>query len=179
MFRSQGFSLKYKQFDICGSHGSTLDGFRNGFIHSPNYPNYYGNRRNCWMSLKLAANQKLIVYLVQISMEDASLFHSNPNDYVMFNNDRNLQFFSRSNEPRLVYEGRDRDRVDISFKSDWITTQSLTYPKGFLVYFECNLFSFLFISTIVLIKECLIRLFRCNDHCFEHNDDDDDDNGDF
>lgn len=85
----------------------------------------------------MPADKRLVLYLVRISIEDESMFHSYPNDYVRINGDKLLEFYGHNLQPRLVYEGNDRSQVDINFKSDWITTQSLRFPKGFLIYFEC------------------------------------------
>ena len=45
-----------KTFDICKSNN--VSGVNEGFIHSPNYPNYYGNNRNCFIDVPLQNDEQ-------------------------------------------------------------------------------------------------------------------------
>lgn len=143
-----------RKFDVC-SEATVIDGrqVQSGFVHSPGYPEYYGNSRNCRIDLRVPDRSRLVLYAVRVSMEAASYVHGNPNDYVRVSDASgrlDVVYYGQHHVPKLVYEGigtsalqaesltMSSSSVRISFRSDWITTQRLTLPKGFLLYFECN-----------------------------------------
>ena len=59
-----------------------------------------------------------------------------PKDYL--NIDNGLKFYGKLVLPHIIYNSSDREKVHLSFKTDWITTAKLSYPKGFLVFFACK-----------------------------------------
>ena len=132
---SDALSDKFKSFDICELDGpETILGVDRGFVHSPFYPNYYGNFNLCLLGIDVPAGQRLVIYLLSRSLEGLSFFHQRPKDYLQIGND--LEIYGQSFEPRVVYNGSDRHRVQLKFNSDWITMVTLAEPKGFLLYFE-------------------------------------------
>jgi hypothetical protein len=133
-------SARINKFDICGSSSTQIDSrYGSGFIHSPNYPNYYGNSKNCQLEIKIPDDKRIVIYVVRVSLEDTSVFHDGPNDFVQISGrDLSSKLHGLHTLPKFIYEGNDRKQFYVNFKSDWITTQSLTFPKGFYIYFECN-----------------------------------------
>lgn len=75
------------------------------------------------------------------SIEDKSIFRNLPKDYVEIED--GLKYFGFSNIPEIIYDGNDREEIFVKFVSDWITTQHLRSPKGFLIFFERNFFHFI------------------------------------
>lgn len=75
------------------------------------------------------------------SMEDKSIFQNLPKDYVGIED--GLKYFGYSNIPEIIYDGNDRETIFVKFRSDWITTQLLRSPKGFLIFFERNFNEFI------------------------------------
>lgn len=128
-----------RHIDICSSSGR-LDGAKEkwGFIHSPNYPSYYGNSRSCNIDLAVPSDKRLVLFMVRVSMEDSSVFHGSANDYVRITADGlDNVYYGLHPIPKSVYDGTTKRVLRVHFRSDWITTQRLLSPKGFLVYFEC------------------------------------------
>ncbi len=125
----------YKSFDICDPDGpDTIFGLESGFIHSPSYPNYYGNNRFCYMNIGIPESKRLVIYLVTKSMESLGFFDKKPTDYLIINNE--YEIYGTSNRPYILFNSTSKDKVQIKFKSDWITSVQLRSPKGFLIYFE-------------------------------------------
>lgn len=71
-------------------------------------------------------------------MEEKSIFRNYPKDYVGIED--GFKYYGYSNIPEIIYDGNDRETVYVNFVSDWITTQHLRSPKGFLIFFERNFF---------------------------------------
>lgn len=67
-----------------------------------------------------------------MNIEDRSIFNK-VNDYLKINGDK--YYGSRRN---LIVYNTTKD-VCIDFVSDFITTQKLNMPKGFLIYFKSNI----------------------------------------
>lgn len=136
-FQTQKFN--FDSFDICDKYGpEVIQGIDNGFIHSPNYPDYYSNNRNCYIKISIPEDKRLVVYLVQRSLEGKGIFNSRPKDFISFSSTTTF-YYGYSNTPEVIYDGNDKEQFEIVFRSDWITSQSLNGPKGFLVFFECKL----------------------------------------
>ncbi|CAF0773819.1 unnamed protein product [Brachionus calyciflorus] len=132
-FETQKYN--YVSYDVCDNYApSLLENIDRGFIHSPFYPDYYSNNKNCYIGIKIPQNKRLVIYLVRHSMEDKSIFRNQPNDYVGIED--GVKYYGYSNSPQIIYDGNDREEINIIFVSDWITTQALRNPKGFLIYFE-------------------------------------------
>jgi hypothetical protein len=131
-------------FDICDAQGPVaLHGVSRGYIHSPNFPNYYGNSRRCAMSISVPEDKYLAVYVESLSMESRSRFSSQAKDFLRVDD---LLLYGRSGTPALVFNHTGMDQVQFTFSSDWITTALLSSPKGFLIYFECKLIRKLLIN---------------------------------
>lgn len=131
-----------KKFDVC-SETSEIDGAHvdAGFIHSPHYPDYYGNSRKCQIDLHVPVNKRVVLYAVRVSLESLSVVHGKPNDYVRVSDGSgslDFVYFGLHSLPKFIYEGSERPLLHVNFRSDWITTQRLAAPKGFLIYFECT-----------------------------------------
>ncbi|RNA38260.1 hypothetical protein BpHYR1_030561 [Brachionus plicatilis] len=132
-FETQKYVIN--SYDICDNYApSVLENIDRGFIHSPYYPDYYLNNRNCYIGIKIPNDKRLVVYLMRRSMEDKSIFRNSPKDFVGIED--GFKYFGFSNVPEIIYDGNDREEVYVNFVSDWITTQFLRSPKGFLIYFE-------------------------------------------
>jgi hypothetical protein len=127
--------MPYRAFDICDPDGPEIIlGINQGFIHSPSFPDYYGNKRLCGLNIGIPYGKRLVLYLLSLSMEGLSMINQRPNDYLLIDNSQ--EYYGFTNVPRIVYNVSDREMVNIKFKSDWITTARLRSPKGFLIYFE-------------------------------------------
>jgi hypothetical protein len=127
----------YKSFDICDRNGpEKILGITEGFIHSPKYPNYYGNSRNCLINIGVPNGKRLVISQVTFNMEGNSIFDKSPNDYIRIESNGPLTGMYYA--PSIVYDSADRSNVQIRFKSDWITTTILSKPKGFLLYYKCK-----------------------------------------
>ena len=124
-----------KSFDICDSDGpDTIFGLEKAFIHSPSYPNYYGNNKYCYLKVGIPEGKRLVIYMIAKSMEGLSIFDKKPTDYLTINNE--YEIYGTSNRPYLLFNSTSKESVLIKFKSDWITSAQLSSPKGFLLYFE-------------------------------------------
>lgn len=124
----------YKRFDLCDSNGpDTILGVENGFIYSPNFPEYYGNNHECYVNLGIPKNKRLVVYLLKMNLEGNGVFKV-AKDYIQI--EALPKLYGKAVLPHIVYNGSDRERVHIRFRTDWITTAKLEYPKGFLLYFS-------------------------------------------
>jgi hypothetical protein len=123
-----------KAFDICGPE--TIANIENGYIHSPTYPNYYGNFRNCMISILVPKGHTLNIFVLTKSLEGLSMFSQQPKDYFVIDNE--IEQYGYSDRPYLVYSGAEREKINIKFTSDPFTLKILSEPKGFLLYFEIN-----------------------------------------
>lgn len=124
----------FRAFDICDPDGpDTIIGLTSGFIHSPSYPDYYGNNKFCYLNLGVPEGQRLVIYLLTKSMEGLGIFKK-PNDYLIIDNE--YEIYGTSTRPYILFNSTSKESVQIKFKSDWITSTPLTHPKGFSIYFE-------------------------------------------
>jgi hypothetical protein len=125
-------------FDICEAQGpDTLTGVERGYIHSPNFPAYYGNSRHCGMGIQVPANKYLAVYIVSLSIEGRGRFSSQVKDFLAIDG---AKIYGHTEYPLIVLNQTGVDRVMFEFSTDWITLSLLSSPKGFLVYFECKFY---------------------------------------
>ena len=124
---------KIDRFDIC-QVSKIPDGVMEGFIHSPDYPKYYGNSRNCYLNLNLPnENFRLFVYLISMNTESKGWFSRVPKDYLFV---ENLQkSFYGSNKQPLIILAENR-LTKFRFVTDFVTSASLIDPKGVLLYFK-------------------------------------------
>ncbi len=128
-------SESYKSFSICDPNGpDTILGLNNGFIHSPSYPEYYGNSHDCWVNVGVPKSTRLVLYLLKMNLEGYGMFRE-PKDYLSVDN--GVKLYGSALVPHTIYNSSDREKVHIKFTSDWITTTRLNYPKGFLIFFSC------------------------------------------
>lgn len=126
-----------KNFDICEDDGpEVLLDVQSGFIHSPDYPKYYGNSRSCALTIQVPVNKHLSIYLINMSLEKRSVFSSAIKDYLKV--DEKI-FHGHSIIPARIFNQSGYANVRLEFVSDWITSSALASPKGFLLYFECNI----------------------------------------
>lgn len=154
-FKVYGMDKSIKSFDICDINGpETISGLDRGFISSPNYPFYYGNNRQCLLNIGVPREKRLVIYLISKSLEEKSSWQDKVNDYLKIENGFEMYGFSRY--PVEIYEGSDREKVQIKFKSDWLTSAALLDPKGFLLYFECK---FLLLIHFIFYLKNLTRRF--------------------
>lgn len=126
-----------KFYDICES-GEAVSKADSGFIQTPGYPEYYGNNRDCGVTFRAPQEgEKLYVYLIRLSIEN-----NFNNDYVAVYDSKDKQLGRVTGFrgfPSLMHSvSSTNERIQLRFKSDWITTVALSRPKGMLVYFECN-----------------------------------------
>lgn len=127
------------KFDVCDWNAAkNISTLKRGFVSSPGFPEYYGNSRDCVLSLHSPQqdNQLLFVYLVNLSVEPKSPISLKENDYLQINDEPRMSGLIKY--PMLVYHNKmdQAKKVDIKFRSDWLTTAALSSPKGFLIYFE-------------------------------------------
>ena len=128
----------YKSFDICDNDGpETILGVENGFVHSPSYPEYYGNNKNCYLNIGIPPKSRLTIYLINFNMEDISFFSRRPNDYLQIDNGSKI--YGKKN-PSILFNGSDKESVKLNFITDFATLQTLDKPKGFIIYFTCNFY---------------------------------------
>ena len=121
-----------KSFDVCGP--DIIANIDKGFIHSPSYPEYYGNRKHCVVSLRVPIGHNINIFVLTKSMEGPSVLSLRPRDYFVIEDEIEHQGYA--SQPYLAYSGADRKKIKIKFKSDIFTLASLQSPKGFLLYFE-------------------------------------------
>ncbi len=119
-------------FDICQDSPKTIAGLARGFIHSPCYPKYYTNSKECYIKLE-TNGKRLVIYMITMNMEGKGFFTGQPNDFLQINNDS--KYYGPNNPQQIIYNGTD-EFVPIKFKTDYGTSTYLEEPKGFLVYFE-------------------------------------------
>jgi hypothetical protein len=93
------------------------------------------------MNIAVPENKRLVVYLLKMNMEGYGMFRE-PKDFLHINNDKRL--FGSATLPHIIFNGSNRERVNIKFKTDWITTSKLDNPKGFLLFFARNEFFLVF-----------------------------------
>jgi hypothetical protein len=125
-----------KSFDICDNEPDVIAKIDKGYIHSPSYPDYYGNFKSCLVSIQVPKGHTLNIFVITKSMEGLSLFTQKPKDYFIIDNE--IEQYGYSDRPYLAYNGADKEIIKIKFKSDAYTTKILESPKGFLLYFEIN-----------------------------------------
>lgn len=130
------FKAGLPSFEMCNyaQTPTVITEAKKGFISSPNYPNYYGNYRDCMVSIQVPKNHFLEIFQLRKSIEDISFIKQKAKDFFII--DGQVQHYGFSDVPSLVYSGGDRERVAIKFQSDFITTAILNSPKGFLLFFE-------------------------------------------
>ena len=86
------------------------------------------------MNIGIPEGKRVVLYLLAKSMEGLGFFDKKPTDYLMIDNE--FEIYGTSNTPSIVYNSTHKEKVQIKFKSDWITSTQLRNPKGFLIYFE-------------------------------------------
>jgi hypothetical protein len=129
-----------ERFDIC-QVSKIPDGVMEGFIHSPDYPKYYGNSRNCYLNLNLPnENFRLFVYLISMNVESKGWFSRVPKDYLYIENIEK-SFFGEYKPQIVLAENR---LTKFRFITDFVTSTSLNDPKGVLLYFKSKIISFEF-----------------------------------
>lgn len=123
-------------FDICHESPRDVSDLSEGFIHSPKYPYYYQNSKNCQLNIR-SNKQRLVIYMLKLNMEGKGFFTRQPNDFLQIQG--GYKYHGKNVPPRIVYNGTD-DKVEIKFISDWGTSTYLDFPKGFLLYFKRKYF---------------------------------------
>jgi hypothetical protein len=72
-----------------------------------------------------------------MSIEEKSSLLNKHNDLLVIN--ENTKFHGLYQYPFRINLNQDKKVVEFKFFSDWITSQVLQNPKGFLIYFESKL----------------------------------------
>lgn len=119
-------------FDICHDSPRDLSELNEAFIHSPNYPYYYQNMKNCQINIR-TRQQRLVIYMLRMNMEGKSWFTGKPNDFLQIQGGEKLH--GKEIPPQIVYNGTE-SKVVLHFETDWGTSTYLDFPKGFLLYFK-------------------------------------------
>jgi hypothetical protein len=98
----------------------------------------------------------LKLYLITLSVEEKSVYTGRAKDYLLIN--QHYHIYGSAERPKILEVGTSasKNSVEIKFVSDWMTTKTLSEPKGFLIYFECNLNFFVF-QDLISIK--FLRIF--------------------
>lgn len=112
--------------DICKAN--SLDGAKDGFISSPNYPKNYNGRQYCQLKIKTdtVRNDRLEIYLIDLHLEKPSMWTANPTDYLQINNGEKL-FGEKANE---VIFNETNDALLV------LKTDNFFTHRGFLIYFK-------------------------------------------
>ena len=119
-------------FDICHDSPRDLSELNEAFIHSPNYPFYYQNSKNCKINIR-TRGMRLVIYMLRLNMEGLGLFSREPNEFLQIKGGEKI--YGKEVPPRIVYNGTD-SKVEVYFETDWGTSTYLDFPKGFLLYFK-------------------------------------------
>jgi hypothetical protein len=121
---------------MCEIRDLSYESDKSGFIQSPNYPEYYGNFRDCLMYIQIPDNMRLNLYLVTLNIEGQGLF-GNINDYIEVNG--NQKYYDLLQYPIEMKNFYDREEIiSLKFVTDFVTTKILSKPKGFLIFYECK-----------------------------------------
>lgn len=139
---------KIPSFDICHDSPRDLSELNEAFIHSPNYPYYYQNSKDCQINIR-TRQQRLVIYMLRLNMEGKGLFSRQPNDFLQIQGGEKLH--GKEVPPQIVYNGTER-KVVLHFETDWGTSTYLDFPKGFLLYFKLDSMPTTTTSTTVTTK---------------------------
>jgi len=91
------------------------------------------------MALKVPKESRIVLYLINMNIEDLSKYTGNKNDFVrVTDSTMRSQDFYGSGGMRIAFNTS--ENLSLDFVSDFVTTTSLKSPKGFLFYFEVNAF---------------------------------------
>jgi hypothetical protein len=131
-------NLQIPKFDICHESPRDISELHEGFIHSPNYPYYYQNSKDCTVNI-MTKNQRLVIFMLRLNMEGKGFFTREPNDFLQVQNGH--KYHGKEVPPVVVYNGTE-EKVRINFQTDWGTSTYLDFPKGFLLYFHRKFFLF-------------------------------------
>ena len=119
-------------YDICNDSPRDIFDLNEGFIHSPEYPNYYSNSKKCQLSIR-TSHQRLVIYMLTLNMERIGIFSRNPNDFLQVQGGEKLH--GKNVPGQVIYNGTE-SKVELFFETDWATSTSLDSPIGFLLYFN-------------------------------------------
>lgn len=135
-------NLQIPKFDICHESPRDISELHEGFIHSPNYPYYYQNSKDCTVNI-MTKNQRLVIFMLRLNMEGKGFFTREPNDFLQVQNGH--KYHGKEVPPVVVYNGTE-EKVRINFQTDWGTSTYLDFPKGFLLYFHRKFFVCIFLT---------------------------------
>jgi len=127
------YSNELPSIDICSLE--TLDNIKEGFIHSPNYPNNYPNSLTCSKTIPAPATRnRLKIYVLDFDIESIRVTRltsvTQINDWLEINNNGEKLYGIRS-PFTLLFD--DVIEASLTFKSDLTNTKRPYH--GFLLYF--------------------------------------------
>ena len=123
---------KIASFDICHESPRVIFELNEGFIHSPDYPDYYHNSKDCHLSIR-TRQERIAIYLLVLNMERKGIFSRKPHDFLQV---QGGEKFHGKNVPAQFFYNGTEEKVEIYFETDWGTTIYLESPTGFLLYFK-------------------------------------------
>ncbi|CAF1022160.1 unnamed protein product [Adineta steineri] len=127
------YSSKLPRIDICSLQ--SLDEIKEGFIHTPNYPDTYPNNLSCLKKVpEPEAGHRLKIFAVDFNVESVSVIRSTNtvklNDWLEIN-DNGEKFYDTRPPYTLLFD--DVIEASLLFKSNMANTKQ-SY-NGFLLYF--------------------------------------------
>jgi hypothetical protein len=126
-FISDNFNdAKVPKYDIC-TQGKIINPLY-GFIHSPNYPNYYPATQYCQLTIHIDEQhaERVELFLVDMETEALSLKTYEPTDYLEV--DYKERFFGKKWNMFIYNSTRD---VSLKFRTDLLFNK-----RGFFLYFQ-------------------------------------------
>jgi hypothetical protein len=103
-----------------------------GFIKSPGYPGFYGNRRNCTITLEADGLLTSFVEINLLMMNLEKVIKSRPVDYLLIND----QIYNGTINESISIKIKDPKRFNLSFVTDAYVLTELEGPIGFLIQYK-------------------------------------------